>query len=362
MTEKQGGSDVRANTTTATPLDGEGEYTLRGHKWFCSAPMCDVFLVLAQADEGVTCFLVPRILPDGTRNAFQLQRLKDKLGNRSNASSEVEFDGTWGQIVGEPGRGVPTIIEMVAHTRLDCVLGSTGGMRCRRRERGLARGAPLGVRQAARRPAADAQRPRRSVRSRARPRRSLALRLARAYDEDERAVKRLGTAVAKYHVCKRFPNLAFEAMECLGGNGYVEESGMPRIYREAPLNSIWEGSGTSTRSTCCARSRRSRLCSRRFFDEVDLAHGADTRFDAFVQNVREDFKRPRGDRALCAPHRRAPRAGAAGLAADPPRPRRRSPTRSARRASRATAGLHYGTLPAGIDVRGDHRSPHAGAN
>jgi putative acyl-CoA dehydrogenase len=250
MTEKQGGSDVRANTTVARPLNGGGpgaEYEITGHKWFCSAPMCDVFLVLAQTDGGLSCFVLPRILPDGTRNRFHLQRLKDKLGNRSNASSEVEFDGTWARMLGEEGRGVPTIIEMVNHTRLDCVLGSTTGMRA-----GVARA----THQAAHRAAfgkllidqplmqnvlADL-----CIESEAAT--VTSMRLARAYDaaEDdarETLFKRLATAVSKYWICKRGAAHAHESLECFGGNGFVEESGMPRLYREAPLNSIWEGSG-----------------------------------------------------------------------------------------------------------------------
>ena len=251
MTEKQGGSDVRANTTVARPLNGGGpgaEYEITGHKWFCSAPMCDAFLVLAQADGGLSCFLLPRVLPDGTRNRFHLQRLKDKLGNRSNASSEVEFDGAWARMVGEEGRGVPTIIEMVNHTRLDCVLGSTAGMRARRRAGDPPRRAPLGVRQAPDRPAADAERARRPLRRvggrddhgdapRARLRRGRRRRAARRSSSGSRPRSpSTGSASAA-------PVHAVEALECLGGNGYVEESGMPRLYRESPLNSIWEGSG-----------------------------------------------------------------------------------------------------------------------
>jgi putative acyl-CoA dehydrogenase len=250
MTEKQGGSDVRANTTVARPLNGGGpgaEYEITGHKWFCSAPMCDVFLVLAQTDAGLSCFVLPRILPDGTRNRFHLQRLKDKLGNRSNASSEVEFAGAWARMLGEEGRGVPTIIEMVNHTRLDCVLGSTTGMRA-----GVARA----THQAAHRAAfgrllidqplmqnvlADL-----CIESEAAT--VTAMRLARSYDaadDDarENLFKRLATAVSKYWICKRGAAHAHESLECFGGNGFVEESGMPRLYREAPLNSIWEGSG-----------------------------------------------------------------------------------------------------------------------
>src|SRR3954451_1660227 len=286
MTEKQGGSDVRANTTHAEP---EGDWwRITGHKWFCSAPMCDVFLVLGQTDEGVSCFLVPRILPDGSRNTFRLQRLKDKLGNRSNASSEVESAGTYGQLLGEPGRGVRTIIEMVIHTRLDCVVGSAAGMRS---------AVAKATWHAAHRSAfgkvlidqplmtdvlADL-----CLESEAAT--AMAMRLARAYDEDDMALRRLGTAVSKYWVCKRFPGLACEAMEVLGGNGYVEESGMPRIYREAPLNSIWEGSGNVNALDVLRALAKSPETLEAYFAEVELAAGADSRLDDFVTKTRAEF-------------------------------------------------------------------------
>jgi putative acyl-CoA dehydrogenase len=286
MTEKQGGSDVRANTTRAEP-DGEG-WRLTGHKWFCSAPMCDVFLVLGQTAEGVSCFLVPRILPDGTRNTFRLQRLKDKLGNRSNASSEVEFDQTYGQLVGEAGRGVPTIIEMVAHTRLDCVIGSAAGMRWAvanatwHTAHRSAFGKVLADQPLMQNVLADL-----CVESEAAT--ALAMRLARAYDEEDTAFKRLATAVGKYWVCKRFAPLAAEAMECLGGNGYVEESGMPRLYREAPLNSIWEGSGNVNALDVLRALAKEPTALEAYFAEVDLAAGADPRLDTFVDGVRAEF-------------------------------------------------------------------------
>src|SRR3954453_17776877 len=247
MTERQGGSDVRAKTTLARALNGGGsgaEYELHGHKWFCSAPMVDAFMVLAQADGGLCCFLLPRWTPDGERNRFHIQRLKDKLGNRSNASSEVEFAGAWARMVGPEGRGVPTIIEMVTYTRLDCVLGSTGLLRaavaqaihhCSHRS---AFGKLLADQPLMRNVLADL-----ALESEAAT--VLMMRLARAYDrrEQEAPFRRIATAVAKFWVCKRAAPFVAEALECLGGNGYVEESGMPRIYREAPLNSIWEGSG-----------------------------------------------------------------------------------------------------------------------
>ena len=241
MTEKQGGSDVRANSTRAE-LEPDGTYRITGHKWFCSAPMCDGFLVLAQARLGLSCLFVPRWTPDGNKNAFAIQRLKNKLGNRANASSEVEFDQAWAHPVGEPGRGVNTIIEMVNHTRLDCVMGSAAIVRqalvqaihhCRHRR---AFGALLIDQPLMQAVLADL-----ALESEAAT--ALMLRLARAYDEGDRLFARLATAVAKYWVSKRAAVLVAEALECLGGAGYVEESILPRLYREAPLNSIWEGSG-----------------------------------------------------------------------------------------------------------------------
>jgi putative acyl-CoA dehydrogenase len=294
MTEKQGGSDVRANTTFATPLNGGGpgaEYLLRGHKWFCSAPMCDLFLILARTAEGIGCFAVPRILPGGERNVFRLQRLKDKLGNRSNASSEVEFDGTWGRMVGEPGRGVATIIEMVGHTRLDCVIGSAAGMRWAvanatwHAAHRAAFGRLIAEQPLMRNVLADL-----AVESEAAT--ALALRLARAYDEGDVALRRLGTAIGKFYVCKRFPMLAAEALECLGGNGYVEESGMPRIYREAPLNSVWEGSGNVNALDVLRALARSPETLQAYLAEVELAAGADRRLDAFVDRLRAELADP----------------------------------------------------------------------
>jgi putative acyl-CoA dehydrogenase len=292
MTEKQGGSDVRANTTVARALNGGGsggEYEIVGHKWFCSAPMCDAFLVLAQADGGLSCFLMPRVLPDGTRNRFHIQRLKDKLGNRSNASSEVEFAGAWARMVGEEGRGIPTIIEMVNHTRLDCVLGSTAGMR-----QGVAQathhaahrsafGKRLADQPLMRNVLADL-----SVESEAAT--ITAMRLARAYDatDDEREIyfKRLGTAVSKYWICKRGPVHAIESLECLGGNGYVEESGMPRLYRESPLNSIWEGSGNVICLDVLRAIARSPQSLEAFFAEIEEAGAAEPRLVRFVADLK----------------------------------------------------------------------------
>jgi len=353
MTEKQGGSDVRANTTRALAAD-DGWWELTGHKWFCSAPMCDLFLVLAQTAEGLTCFALPRILPDGSRNAgFQLQRLKDKLGNRSNASSEVEFRGALARMVGEAGRGVPTIIEMVNHTRLDCVIGAAGGMRAAvahaswHAAHRRAFGARLIEQPLMVNVLADL-----AIESEAAT--AIAMRLARAYDEapgdpGAEAFKRIATAVAKYHVCKRAPGHAYEALECLGGNGYVEASGMPRLYREAPLASIWEGSGNVMALDVLRALARSPQALDAFFAEVGEAAGADPRLDAFASATRGEFsdleaiesraRRVVERMALClqgsllvrhAPAAVADAFSAARLAGD--------------------AGLNYGTLPPGADA------------
>ncbi|MEU8772567.1 acyl-CoA dehydrogenase family protein [Streptomyces sp. NPDC048606] len=291
MTEKQGGSDVRANTTRAVALDAPGEYLLTGHKWFCSAPMSDGFLVLAQASaagqDRLTCFLVPRVLPDGSRNAFAIQRLKDKLGNRSNASSEVEFDGTWARRVGEEGRGVRTIIEMVAATRLDCVIGSASLMRqaltqaVHHAEHRSAFGAPLIEQPLMRNVLADL-----ALESEAAT--VLTLRLAAAYDagtDQERAFLRLAVPAAKYWVTKRCTPMVAEALECLGGNGYVEESGLPRLLRESPLNSIWEGSGNVQALDVLRALQREPMALNAFLTEVGLARGADHRLDAAIKNL-----------------------------------------------------------------------------
>ncbi|MEU4144416.1 acyl-CoA dehydrogenase family protein [Streptomyces parvulus] len=290
MTEKQGGSDVRTNTTTATPTAESGVYTLRGHKWFTSAPMCDVFLVLAQAPEGLSCFLVPRVLPDGTRNTFRIQRLKDKLGNRSNASSEPEFDGTVAWLVGAEGLGVKTIIEMVNCTRLDCVMSSATLMRKTLVEAGhhvrhrSAFGARLVDQPLMRNVLADL-----ALESEAAT--ALTLRLAGAADRavrgdtGEAAFRRIATAVGKYWVTKRGPAFTAEALECLGGNGYVEESGMPRHYREAPLLSIWEGSGNVNALDVLRALGRSPATAHALFAELALARGADARLDAAVARL-----------------------------------------------------------------------------
>jgi putative acyl-CoA dehydrogenase len=289
MTEKQGGSDVRTNRTSAVDA-GDGTWRLTGHKWFCSAPMSDLFLVLAQvAGAGLTCFLVPRVLPSGERNVFRLQRLKDKLGNRSNASSEVEFDGTVGWLVGPAGRGLRTILEMVRVTRLDCVLGSAGIMRAavaqavhhttyRSAFGGVLRDKPL----------MSAVLADLALESEAAT--VLGLRLASAADAGEDDFGRLATAVAKFWVCKRAPAVAAEALECLGGNGYVEESGMPRLLRESPLNSIWEGSGNVIALDVLRAVAREPAAVEAVLAEVDAA--GDPRVDAAAKLLRADLAGP----------------------------------------------------------------------
>jgi putative acyl-CoA dehydrogenase len=250
MTERQGGSDVRANTTLAEPVNGGGpgkEYLITGHKWFCSAPMCDAFLVLGQAPAGLSCFLLPRWRPDGTRNAFHLLRLKDKLGNRSNASSEVEFRRASARLIGEEGRGIAAIMEMVRHTRLDCALGSAASMR-----KAVAEAIHHSAyRQAFGRKLIDQPLMRNVLADlclESEAATVLAIRVAHAFDSStddvrEQKFARIATAIAKYWITKRAPALVAEALECLGGNGYVEESPLPRLYRDAPLNSLWEGAG-----------------------------------------------------------------------------------------------------------------------
>jgi putative acyl-CoA dehydrogenase len=297
MTEKQGGTDVRANSTVARPVDGGGpgaEYELTGHKWFMSAPQCDAFLVLAQADGGISCFLFPRWTPDGERNRFRLQRLKDKLGNRSNASSEIEFDAASAWLVGEEGAGVRTIIEMVNHTRLDCVIGGATGMRA-----GVAQaihhashrsvfGRLLSEQPLMRNVLADL-----AVESEAAT--ISAMRLARAYDEgltgDDEAqnLKRVANAVLKYWICKRAPMHAGEALECLGGNGYVEESGMPRLFRESPLNSIWEGSGNVQCLDVLRAMIKSPASLEAYFAEVGEGASGEPRLDAYASSLRDEL-------------------------------------------------------------------------
>ncbi len=287
MTEKQGGSDVRTNTTRAIPAS-DGTYRLTGHKWFTSAPMCDVFLVLAQAPGGLTCFVVPRILPDGERNPFRIQRLKDKLGNKSNASSEPEFDETVGWRLGDEGAGVRTIIEMVTMTRLDCVMGTATLMRAAvAQATHHARHRQAFGRYLIDQPLMQLVLADLAVESEAAT--TLMTRLAAAVDDDESAFKRLGLAVGKYWVCKRGPAVASEALECFGGNGYVEDFPMARIYREAPLNSIWEGSGNVNVLDVLRGLAREPGAWEAFRNEVALATGADARLDAAMKSLEAEL-------------------------------------------------------------------------
>ncbi|MBV8257791.1 MAG: acyl-CoA dehydrogenase family protein, partial [Actinobacteria bacterium] len=347
MTERQGGSDVRANTTAARPLGGD-EYALDGHKWFCSAPMSDAFLVLAQAPAGLSCFLVPRVLPDGTRNAIRIERLKDKLGDRSNASSEIRLESAWARLVGEEGRGVRTIVEMVVHTRLDCVVGTAAGMR---------QAVEQATHHAAHRQAfgrlladqplmlnvlADL-----CVESEAAT--ATALRLARAYDarargdEREAAFARLATAVAKYWVCRRGPGHAAEALECLGGNGYVEESVLPRVYRQQPLQSIWEGSGNVICLDVLRAAEREPEAVEVLLDEIRLAgHAGAT---ALAERAVAELDEPG---ARLAVERLSVALQASLLVRHAP-----DPVADAFCATRLErgGGLAYGTLPAATDLR-----------
>jgi putative acyl-CoA dehydrogenase len=289
MTEKQGGSDVRANTTQAEQIGGSKEYLITGHKWFCSAPMCDAFLVLAQTPKGLTCFLLPRWQPTGERNRFYIQRLKDKMGNRSNASGEVEFDRAWAHLVGEEGRGVNTIIEMVNHTRLDCSIASAALMRqavvqaIHHAKHRAAFGKLLIDQPLMRNVLADLL-----IESEAAT--LLVVRLAAAFeardnDPRERAFARVATAIAKYWLCKRAPVHVGEALECLGGNGYVEESVMPRLYREAPLYSIWEGSGNVICLDILRALAKEPGAMEALMDELRRAAGSHPKFDRFIADA-----------------------------------------------------------------------------
>jgi len=296
MTEKQGGSDVRANSTRAYPVGTEGPgqaYELVGHKWFVSAPMCDAFLVLAQTTSGLSCFLMPRWRPDGSKNPWQIQRLKNKMGNVANASSEAELRGALAWMVGEEGRGVPTIIEMVAMTRFDCMIGSSAGMRqalaqathhCRHRS---AFGQRLSEQPLMQNVLADL-----ALESEAAM--AYTMRIARALDnqhqEHERLLARLATPVGKYWICKRTPNHAYEAMECIGGSGVMEDCIMPRLLRESPVNAIWEGSGNVQCLDTLRALQKEPDTLDAFFREVAEAKGTDARFDHFVAQLQNDFK------------------------------------------------------------------------
>ena len=353
MTEKQGGSDVRAGTTRAEPA-GDGAYELTGHKWFCSHPMGDVFLVLAQAPGGLSCFVVER------GPGLELQRLKDKLGTRSLASSEVEFRGAPARMLGEEGRGVATIIEMVTHTRLDCIVGSATSMR---------RGVAEAVHHARHRSAFGARLAEQplmvnvladlAVESEAAT--ASALRLARAYDEDDRPLRRFGTAVMKYWICKRATPHAAEALECLGGNGYVEESPMPQLLRDAPLNGIWEGSGNVISLDVLRALAREPEGLPAFLAECERGRGADARLDAHLDALPrslDDARRRRtrsGSRGARSRTSRSPSRARCSSATRRPR----SPTRSAPAGSATARGRVFGTLPA-RDRRRRDRGARAG--
>jgi putative acyl-CoA dehydrogenase len=294
MTENQGGSDLRSNVSRAGHYASDGArqfYRLSGHKWFMSAPMCDAFLMLAQTTVGPTCFLVPRWTPDGERNPIHIRRLKDKLGNRSNASSEVEFDGTHAELVGEEGRGIPTIIEMGNYTRLDCATGSAGLMR---------QAVAQAIHHAQHRTAFQKRLVDHALMTNVladlaleqEAAAVLCMRLARAYDEEDEAAavfRRVVTPAVKFWICKRAPALAVEAMEVLGGNGYVEEFILARIYREAPVNSIWEGSGNVMCLDVLRALSRSPAAIDVVMDELSESAGAQPRLKAFMARWSSKF-------------------------------------------------------------------------
>jgi putative acyl-CoA dehydrogenase len=284
MTENQGGSDLRMNTTRAEPA-GDGTFHLHGHKWFLSAPMCDAFLVLAQAPKGLSCFFMPRWTPDGKRNAIHINRLKDKLGNKSNASSEVEFHGAYAQLVGEEGRGIPTIIEMAGYTRLDCCIGSSGLMRqAVAQATHHARHRTAFQKKLIDQPLMTNVLADMALESEAAT--VLTMRLARAYDENDETAqvfRRVVTPAAKFWICKRAPALTYEAMEVLGGSGYIEESIMPRLYREAPVNSIWEGAG----NIMCLDVLRAIERAPKAADVLQQEFAGDVRLKAFTERLQK---------------------------------------------------------------------------
>ena len=366
MTEKQGGSDVRANTTRAHPLAGEGTgeaYELVGHKFFVSAPMCDAFLVLAQAQAGLSCFLLPRWRPDGTKNPLQIVRLKRKMGNVSNASSETELRGALAWMLGEPGHGVRTIIEMVAMTRFDCMVGSAAGQRaavaqalhhCSLRS---AFGALLARQPLMQNVLADLVLENEGSLA-------LTMRIARALDQHadphEELLARLCTPVGKYWICKRTPNHAYEAMECIGGSGVMEDGPMPRLFRESPINAIWEGSGNIQCLDVLRAMKKSPLVVDAFFAEVARARGANAALDRWVAALQRDL----GDeanaerRARDIVDRMALALQAALLVQHAP-----APVADAFCASRLAGGgaRNFGTLPSGVDCAAivERATPHA---
>jgi putative acyl-CoA dehydrogenase len=341
MTEKQGGSDVRANTTRAEPQD-DGSYAITGHKWFCSYPPCELFLVLAQAPAGLSCFLI-----EGRDPGFRIQRLKDKLGTRSLPSSEIELHGVRGLLVGEEGRGVPAIVRMVNHTRLDCVLGSAATMRLgtaqavHHAHHRSAFGRRLAEQPLMRNVLADL-----ALESEAAT--AAALRVARAYDEADEPFRRLATATLKYWICKRAPQHAVEALECLGGNGYVEESGMPRLVRDSPLNSIWEGAGNVAALDVLRVMERDAGAIAAFLAECELASGADRRLDAHLTRLRDELSGAGEDAQWRARHL----AEDLGLALQASLLVRHAPAPVADAFCAGRLGGRegaFGTLPAGVD-------------
>jgi len=357
MTEKQGGTDVRANTTVAEPVGAGGpgkEYRITGHKWFFSAPMCDAFLVLAQAPGGISCFLMPRFTPDGEENAIRIQRLKDKVGNRSNASSEVEFQAAAGWLIGDEGRGIRNIIEMATYTRLDCAIGSSGLMR-----QALAQAVHhCSYRRVFQKHLVDQPMMSNVLADLALESEAatlLSFRVARAFDrsgsdEAEAAYRRIMTPVAKYWVCKRSPNFAYEAMECLGGNGYVEEGIAGRIYREMPVNAIWEGSG----NVMCLDVLRALAHEPdglgAVMAELDASRGVNGHYDKALERLKDEFRELGSleGRARWVVELLAKTASAAILLRHSPAAV--SDAYCATRLGREW-GDAYGTLPPGIDVR-----------
>lgn len=356
MTEKQGGSDVRSNTTVAHPVGvgGPGEaYELVGHKYFVSAPMCDAFLTLAQAPGGLSCFLLPRWRPDGLKNAMQIQRLKDKMGNVSNASCETELRGALAWMVGEEGRGVATIIDMVAMTRFDCMVGSSAGMRqavaqamhhCAHR---MAFGKHLKDQPLMRNVLADLAIEHEAALA-------LTMRIARALDrreeeESEDLLVRIGTAVGKYWICKRTPGHAYEAMECIGGSGVMEDSIMPRLFRESPINAIWEGSGNVQCLDMLRAMRRNKGSLEVFLAELEQARGGDARLDRFLDSLAKELRDQEG-----IEYRARHVVGMMGLAFEGSLLVRSGASAvadafCASRLGRDARGWLYGDLPRGVD-------------
>ncbi len=359
MTEKQGGSDVRANTTQAKPLGAGGpggEYELTGHKWFCSAPMCDAFLTLANTEKGLSCFFVPRFLPDGGRNRFFIQRLKDKLGNKTNASSEIEYDRTWARMVGPEGRGVATIIDMVHHTRLECVIGSAAYMRAAF----IQAVHHVQHRRAFQRRLVDQPLMRAVIADLAlecEASVALMLRVARAFDEAQAgtngAFARIATPVAKYWICKRVSQAVLESLECLGGNGYVEEGPMARLYRDSPLNGIWEGSGNVICLDVLRALEREPAARDAFMAELLAAKGADKRYDALLASLAADLEKKGGAAGAISEAGARHLVERMALALQASLLLRHAPSEVADLFAAARldrGGLAYGALPAGAPV------------